>query len=458
MALPAAGAAVAGAGSTSGGVSGVAGAGAGGVAGAGSGSGAGLGAQGAAGAGGKSAGGRLPKQVGRGLRRGASRRGDNQERSLLEQLALLALALFGFLLLLLLVILLPLLLLLAFFGGGGGGGQGGYPADSGIPQVYWPMYEVAAGHYNVNPYLLASIHKQESGFSANAGVRSGWNSCKAAGPMQMGVVGVPPYNAPAGGCSAGSTWRAYQDASQPFARPAAYPLDRRKLPSCRGVAGDTGCVYDDFDAIAAAAQKLMTGGAGRSLSSRGTTRAVYAYNHSSDYVKTVLDRARAWEMLGAAAIDLPVGDTQPRTLQRVRAVANAIDEQTARGQIPYCFGGGHGTKPGLSRSIFYCWEGNRKVFLSAREGLDCSGAVRWLLVQSGYPDPGGIASGAYGGYLKPAAGGKVLVHYQGGAPGHIWVEIEGRAWQTSMTNVNHGPGWTPMRSTAGFNTGQVDVG
>ena len=51
---------------------------------------------------------------------------------------------------------------------------------TGIPAVYWPMYTAASAHYKVNPYLLASIHKQESGFSALT-VRQGWNGCGAAG-------------------------------------------------------------------------------------------------------------------------------------------------------------------------------------------------------------------------------------------------------------------------------------
>jgi hypothetical protein len=342
------------------------------------------------------------------------------------------------------------------------GGGGAYPAGSGIPAVYWPMYEAAAEHYEVNPYVIASIHHHESGFSTNPTVRSGWNECKAAGPMQMGVVGVPPYNAPSDGCSASGTWGGYLRAFKPIerARPDSYPLDRRKLPSCEPVSEDVGCVYDDFDAIAGAAMKLRDGGADGSTSSAGTTRALYAYNDSSDYVNKVLTKAREWEELGDAAVDLPdlpVGDTKPRTIERVNAVANAIDKRTKAGRIPYCWGGGHLAKPGLSPSIDdefgpYCWHGNTKVMGSTRLGLDCSGSVRWLLVQSGYPDPGGLGSGGYGGYLSAGRGEHLTVHYNGA---HIWVEIDGRAWQTSEGNLNHGPGWTPMRSAIGYTQGRV---
>jgi hypothetical protein len=36
----------------------------------------------------------------------------------------------------------------------------------------------------------------------------------------------------------------------------------------------------------------------------------------------------------------------------------------------------------------YCWSAaGAQVFGAPEAGLDCSGAVRWLLVLSGYPDP-----------------------------------------------------------------------
>jgi hypothetical protein len=184
------------------------------------------------------------------------------------------------------------------------GGWGGTPpVGAGIPDVYWQMHVAAGEYYGVNPFLVASIHETESAFSKHPAVRQAWNACKAAGPMQFGVVGVAPYNAPRGGCSAGGTWDAYKFAFKPIeaARPAEYPLNRRTLESCRPVPPDTGCVYDDFDAIAGAAQMLAANGADARLDSPGTRNAVFAYNHSDSYVNEVLGQARAWEQMGATS-------------------------------------------------------------------------------------------------------------------------------------------------------------
>jgi hypothetical protein len=180
---------------------------------------------------------------------------------------------------------------------------------TGIPAVYWPMYTAAAGQYKVNPYLLASIHKQESGFSALT-VRLGWNGCGAAGPMQFGIVGVAPYHASVPSCpnpnGAGATWHGHKYAFRPIAefRPGSYPLHRAKLASCARVPKDVGCVYDDFDAIAGAAHKLSRDGANMDLFSPGTKRAVCAYIGSCSELANcggvnaycgVLPRAKAWE-------------------------------------------------------------------------------------------------------------------------------------------------------------------
>ena len=189
---------------------------------------------------------------------------------------------------------------------------------SGIPPVYLPVYAAAEHAYGVNRWLLASIHLQESDFSrlrarslVGDAVSSGWNGCGAAGPMQMGIVGVAPYGATtAGGCSAGPTWAAYRRAFARAARerPARYPQERAELPACARVRARDGCVYDDFDAILGAAQKLRADGASRDLDAAGTRRAVCAYIGSclaADTYYGVLPRAKAWEAAALAARPLP---------------------------------------------------------------------------------------------------------------------------------------------------------
>jgi peptidase M23-like protein len=187
------------------------------------------------------------------------------------------------------------------------------PAGSGIPATYLPIYAVAERAYRVNRWLLASIHLQETQFStlrapsmAGDSVTGGWNACGAAGPMQMGIVGVSPYRATtAGGCSAGPTWIEHRTAFRIAARwrPATYPLRRIELPACFAVSASHGCVYDDFDAILGAAHKLRQDGADLDLDSAGTRRAVCAYIGAcaaADTYYAVIPRAKEWQALAEA--------------------------------------------------------------------------------------------------------------------------------------------------------------
>lgn len=152
-----------------------------------------------------------------------------------------------------------------------------------IPAAYWSMY-ITPIPPKVNPYLTASIHKQETGFSTHPSARSGRNShgC-CAGPMQFNIDS--------------GTWDEYKNSVDPYRRyrPAGYPLDRRELPSCKGVPDHEGCIYDDYDAIIAGVEKLTRDGADKELGSDGTRQAVLAYNRSSAYANQVISRAQAWE-------------------------------------------------------------------------------------------------------------------------------------------------------------------
>jgi hypothetical protein len=269
------------------------------------------------------------------------------------------------------------------------GSQAGYPKDSGIPKVYWPIYTTAASEYRVSPYLLASIHMQESRFSgqvnpgaqAAQGVASGVNSYGCcAGPLQFNLS---------------NTWAGHRDAFIPIAdaRPATYPLDRRnaascggqsspavrgqggrgaaraKAPagssiasceayrSCSGVPDGEGCVYDDFDAIAAAAHKLAADGADPSLDSAGTHRAVCAYigdcmevddciAGSPNQYCQVLPRAREWEQMGAASV-VPVANAGPISggargiVERAAVIAEPFGTFVVSDHRPFDYGSDH---------------------------------------------------------------------------------------------------------------------
>jgi Transglycosylase SLT domain len=125
-----------------------------------------------------------------------------------------------------------------------------------IPRRLIPIYRQAGARYHVPWVLLASINKFETGFGTNLSV----SSAGAVGWMQF----LP------------STWKHYAvDASG----------DGKADP------------YSPRDAINAAARYLAAAGVRTNLAA-----AVWSYNHSAPYVRTVIDQARLYARS-------PIGDT-----------------------------------------------------------------------------------------------------------------------------------------------------
>jgi hypothetical protein len=128
-------------------------------------------------------------------------------------------------------------------------------ARADVPRGYLALYRAAAPRYcpGLSWSVLAGIGKVESdhGRARLPGVRSGWNSAGAAGPMQFGI----------GTGRAGNAWAR-------FGRD--HDRDGRTT------------VYDPGDAIPAAARYLCDAGAPRRLDA-----ALYAYNPSAAYVARV---------------------------------------------------------------------------------------------------------------------------------------------------------------------------
>jgi hypothetical protein len=139
-------------------------------------------------------------------------------------------------------------------------------ARSDIPADYLPLYQQATRRCpGLSWAVLGAIGKVESdhGRSRLPGVRSGWNTAGAAGPMQFGI----------GTGRAGNAWARYG---------ADYDRDGRTS------------VYDPGDAIPAAARYLCAAGAPRRLD-----RALYAYNHSWAYVAKVKSIAARYRARGS---------------------------------------------------------------------------------------------------------------------------------------------------------------
>jgi murein DD-endopeptidase MepM/ murein hydrolase activator NlpD len=141
-----------------------------------------------------------------------------------------------------------------------------------IPPDYLTLYQSAPAGWceGLGWAVLAAIGKIETdhGRSPLPGVTSGANSAGAAGPMQFGIGGA-----------AGNTWGG--SPTRPVPPDLGYGVD--------GDGDGTADVYNPADAIPAAAAYLCDHGAPDQLE-----QAIFAYNHSSDYVTAVLAQAAAY--------------------------------------------------------------------------------------------------------------------------------------------------------------------
>jgi len=121
-------------------------------------------------------------------------------------------------------------------------------------------------------------------------------------------------------------------------------------------------------------------------------------------------------------------------------------------QLPYCWGGGHGTSPAIPSAGDYCWGGTplRQIAGGHSVGLDCSSSVSTVLQQAGFPIPT-MTSGDFAGWGEPGPGKHVTIGANGG---HVFLEIDQAGqqyfWGTSVQNYRHGPNWTAPHPTAGF--------
>lgn len=171
------------------------------------------------------------------------------------------------------------------------------PVARGWMEGFYPIYEVAEHTFHVNWLLIASIHRQETAFSTAPSTYHGLNFAHCcAGPMQ--------FNVSDGGPGTPSTWDMVKGSYRDGARPAHYGHRTATHPS----------IYDDFDAIMAAAHLLSLDGAGYSLDDSAWWAAYDYYGHDAfgvRYANEVLARAIAWSQHGFCAscgLDGPLVD------------------------------------------------------------------------------------------------------------------------------------------------------
>jgi hypothetical protein len=153
---------------------------------------------------------------------------------------------------------------------------------------FYPIYSVAQSTFGVNWLLIASIHAQESAFSTAPSTYHGLNFAGCCGgPMQFNVTNR-------GGRGTGSTWELVSDSYRYGVRPTAYDHPTARHPS----------IYDDFDAIMAAAHLLSADGATLALEQGAWNAAYDYYGHDAagvTYADQVLARAIGWSQHGFCA-------------------------------------------------------------------------------------------------------------------------------------------------------------
>jgi len=260
-------------------------------------------------------------------------------------------------------------------------------ATTTIPARYLTLYQQAGHEYGIPWPVLAGIGETESGQGRShaPGVHSGANSAGAAGPMQFGIGG-----------QAGNTW-----GGAPI-HPASQHTGGDGIDGDHNGLTD---VYDPGDAIPSAARFLKDHGAPASLQA-----ALFAWNHSTQYVTLVLAWAARYTHGGAQALS---------------AAASTVCTLSATGPLP----------PGAAgKVIAYAQAQLGKPYLFGATGpdaFDCSGLAMMAYRSAGIAIPRTSQAQWDRGRQIPASQVQPgdLVFFAGAdgtpaAPGHVGIVLE----------------------------------
>ncbi|HEX8086577.1 MAG TPA: hypothetical protein VF529_19980 [Solirubrobacteraceae bacterium] len=272
--------------------------------------------------------------------------------------------------------------------------------------------------------------------------------------MQFGIVGVSPYNATAPTCGAltgtgaGNTWLRYRDAFRRLpkhARPKRYPQMRDRLESCANVPKNHGCIYDDVDAIAAAAAYLHDLGAGPELDDLAW-RAAQRYNGAAAYADAVLARARAWEAQLADDLTLTDPITVPGARARLGADGLARAPENAPRAVKRAIVAANAISDRPYRLVHYPTHIGNPTY-------DCSSSSSHVLWGAGVFGKAPWVSGAFLRYGKPGPGRWITVYAN---DGHMFLVVAGLRFDTARYDTGpnageSGPRWRlGSRPTANF--------
>lgn len=153
----------------------------------------------------------------------------------------------------------------------------------------------------------------------------------------------------------------------------------------------------------------------QNLPSIGTTPANPAAVKRLQNAKLVAQR------LGIPTNQAGLAPPPKQVVTRFKAALVAAHELD-KAQLPYVWGGGHNTG---------------KVQVGS--GVDCSGAVSFVLQKMGVKLPGGVVSGEMGRYLEPGPGA-VTIFYNAE---HTFMKIGDKFFGTSHANPGRGAGFIP---------------
>ena len=327
-----------------------------------------------------------------------------------------------FVLALALTILLPLLTVLLAFAAAtsqaqcGGGGTVGPGSAPGVPTNLLPIYEQAAGSYQLGPSgwaYLAAINQIETNFGHNLSV----STAGAIGWMQI----MP------------ATWAQYQVSADP-ANPGAPPDPD-----------------DPWDAIFTAARYLQASGAPGDWPA-----ALYAYNHAGWYVAQVGQLAQHYAQTAGSAVPagggvpqpgcVTPGPTTPGLAARILPDGLAAIPQDAPSQMQAAIAAGN-----RIIDTSYSQERQPNMLTTVMSSYDCSGSTDFVLYNAGLNTPQvDIGNGIAGDstlletYGDPGPGQWITVY---ASANHAFIEVAGvvldTAHWTPTTPPGSGPRWQP---------------